>query len=81
MDDPILWLHGEEDQLVPMADTKWDGSRWPEGMRPRSPTPGARHEIFNETNQDEVLDDVIAFIRANLPAQGAASRVATIRSA
>ena len=33
--------------------------------------PGARHEIFNETNQDEVLDDVIAFIRANLPARGA----------
>ena len=24
--------------------------------------PGARHEIFNETNRDEVLDDVIAFI-------------------
>lgn len=25
--------------------------------------PGARHEIFNETNRDEVLADVVAFIR------------------
>ena len=27
---------------------------------------GARHEIFNETNRDEVLDDVIAFLRGAL---------------
>ncbi|MFD0854982.1 lysophospholipase, partial [Actinomadura adrarensis] len=24
--------------------------------------PGARHEVFNETNRDEVLADVTAFI-------------------
>ena len=24
--------------------------------------PGARHEIFNETNRDEVLGDVVAFL-------------------
>jgi len=29
--------------------------------------PGAAHEIFNETNKDEVLADMTAFIRANLP--------------
>jgi len=28
--------------------------------------PGARHEIFNETNREEVLDDVVAFINAQL---------------
>ena len=28
--------------------------------------PGARHEIFNETNRDEVLDDVVAFINAQI---------------
>lgn len=71
VDDPILWLHGEEDQLVPMADTKW-GWESLAGRRASSKSyQGARHEIFNETNQDEVLDDVVAFIRANLPAQGA----------
>ena len=33
--------------------------------------PGAMHEIFNETNQDEVLADVTAFIDRTLPAQPA----------
>ena len=28
--------------------------------------PGARHEIFNETNADEVLADVVAFVRQTL---------------
>ena len=30
--------------------------------------PGARHEIFNETNRDEVTADVIAWLNAHLPA-------------
>ena len=29
--------------------------------------PGARHEIFNETNRDEVTEDVIAWLDAHLP--------------
>ena len=29
--------------------------------------PGARHEIFNETNRDEVTADVIAWLDAHLP--------------
>ena len=28
--------------------------------------PGARHEIFNETNQDEVIDDVVSFMQRAL---------------
>jgi alpha-beta hydrolase superfamily lysophospholipase len=28
--------------------------------------PGARHEIFNEINRDEVLDDVIGFVQRAL---------------
>ena len=28
--------------------------------------PGARHEVFNETNRDQVLDDVVEFIHAAL---------------
>jgi alpha-beta hydrolase superfamily lysophospholipase len=31
--------------------------------------PGARHEIFNETNGDEVIGDVVAFIDAALDAR------------
>ncbi len=29
--------------------------------------PGARHEIFNETNRDEVTQDVISWLDAHLP--------------
>jgi alpha-beta hydrolase superfamily lysophospholipase len=71
---PILWLHGEEDQLVPIAETR---KGWAElaGRHAESKTyPGARHEIFNETNQDEVLDDVVSFIRAHV--RSAASQAA-----
>ena len=59
---PVLWLHGAEDQLVPI-----EGSRiGVHGLR--GPTfsqreyAGARHEIFNETNSDEVLGDMMSFI-------------------
>ncbi|TDE58214.1 alpha/beta hydrolase [Nonomuraea mesophila] len=59
---PTLWVHGEADELVPIA-----GSRpGIEAVRGADLTervyPGARHEVFNETNKDEVLDDVTAFV-------------------
>jgi alpha-beta hydrolase superfamily lysophospholipase len=61
-DLPTLWIHGELDPLVPI-----DGSR--EGIERVRGTdfrqhiyPGARHEVFNETNKDEVIGDVVAFI-------------------
>ena len=64
---PVLWLHGRDDQLVP-----YEGSAagWPvvrgESGQDKS-YDGARHEIFNESNRDEVLDDVIGFVRDHLP--------------
>jgi alpha-beta hydrolase superfamily lysophospholipase len=30
--------------------------------------PGARHEIFNEINRDEVTADLVAWLDAHLPA-------------
>lgn len=65
---PVLWLHGEEDQLVPYGGTS---SGWPTLAGPAAEQrayPGARHEIFNETNKDEVLDDLLAFVHRHLPA-------------
>ncbi|REF35825.1 alpha/beta hydrolase [Thermasporomyces composti] len=64
---PTLWAHGGDDQLVPLAETQVGidhirGSRFTERIYP-----GARHEIFNETNKDEVLADVTAFIDQHLP--------------
>ncbi len=62
---PVLWLHGEDDGLVPREGTAsgWHGF----GERGESRSyPQARHEIFNEINKDEVLDDVIAFLHRQL---------------
>ena len=61
-DLPTLWIHGEADELVPVKYTRpaieaARGSRFEEKIYP-----GARHEVFNEINRDEVLDDVVAFI-------------------
>jgi alpha-beta hydrolase superfamily lysophospholipase len=69
VDVPLLWLHGENDQLVPYAGTE---SGWPSlaGDAERAEHkayPDARHEIFNETNQDEVLDDLLDFVHRHLP--------------
>jgi alpha-beta hydrolase superfamily lysophospholipase len=63
VDVPMLWLHGEDDQLVPYDAT---AAGWPAIAGPTVQTktyPDARHEIFNETNREEVLADVTAFVR------------------
>lgn len=65
-DLPTLWIHGEDDQLVPLVHTRpaieaVKGSRFEERIYP-----GGRHESFNETNRDEVLDDLVAFLRRSL---------------
>ena len=67
---PTLWVHGAADELVPLKDTRTGieeirGDRFTEIIYP-----GARHEVFNETNRDEVLADVTAFVDGVL---GAAS--------
>lgn len=63
---PTLWIHGEADPLVPLAETrpmmeKLRGTRFEEKIYP-----GAMHEVFNETNKDEVIADVIDFVRRRL---------------
>ncbi len=59
---PTMWLHGEADELVPLAETAAGISALaPEQLTTRI-YPDARHELFNETNNDEVLADLTAFI-------------------
>ena len=65
-DLPTLWIHGSEDALAPLAPTREAielirGSRLEERLYE-----GARHEVFNEINREDVLDDVSAFIRSVL---------------
>jgi alpha-beta hydrolase superfamily lysophospholipase len=58
---PVLWLHGDADQLVDQADTRAGTDRVRGlGFEERS-YPGARHELFNEINRAEVFSDIAAF--------------------
>jgi alpha-beta hydrolase superfamily lysophospholipase len=59
---PTLWIHGEEDALAPLDATRpviehLRGDKFEEVVYP-----GARHEVLNETNREEVLDEVARFL-------------------
>jgi len=59
---PLLWVHGADDQLVPI-DGSAIGVATIKGASSKAIAyPGARHEIFNETNKDQVLADVTTWI-------------------
>ena len=60
---PALWLHGEDDEFVPPADTRTGMDRVRGLNFDEVAYPGARHELFNETNSDEVLNDLISFVQ------------------
>ncbi|WP_243658704.1 alpha/beta hydrolase [Tamaricihabitans halophyticus] len=61
-DLPALWLHGGEDELVPIAETRTGIDRVRGLGFEEIEYPGARHEIFNETNSKQVLGDVVSFV-------------------
>jgi alpha-beta hydrolase superfamily lysophospholipase len=65
-DLPTLWLHGDDDRLVPIADTRAGTDRLRGSEFTERVYPGARHEVFNETNRDEVLADVVDFVHRSL---------------
>jgi len=59
---PVLWQHGEADALVPLEGSRRGIELMREATISYRHYSGARHEIFNETNRDEVLADTAAFI-------------------
>ena len=61
-DLPTLWLHGEEDQLVPLNETRAGIETLAFTNLEEVIYPEARHEVFNETNKDEVLTKTAEFI-------------------
>lgn len=67
---PALWLHGADDSLTPLADARAAVERIGGARLESVVYPGARHEVFNETNRDEVLAAVTSFIDRTLAADG-----------
>lgn len=65
---PVLWLHGADDRLVPLDGTATGWSTFAGRGSSSKVYPEARHEIFNEINRDEVLGDVLDFVRDHLGA-------------
>jgi alpha-beta hydrolase superfamily lysophospholipase len=59
---PTFWIHGEDDQIVPLVYTRPAIELVRGDVFEEKVYPGARHEVFNETNKDEVIDDVLAFL-------------------
>src|SRR4051794_23215504 len=59
---PTLWVHGEEDALVPVRYTRPAIENVAGEHFEQHFYPGARHEIFNEINRDEVIADVLEFL-------------------
>ena len=63
---PTLWLHGEDDHLVPIDGAREGWAAIRAGDAQERSYPGARHEIFNELNSDEVLDEVVGFVHRHV---------------
>jgi alpha-beta hydrolase superfamily lysophospholipase len=66
-DLPTLWIHGEEDALAPLPSTRGAIEQIRGSVLEEHVYPGARHEILNETNRDEVLDEVARFLERAAP--------------
>jgi len=63
---PLLWIHGVEDPLVPLEHSRSGLEHLRGELFEQRHYEGARHEVFNETNQDEVLADVTDFLNRTL---------------
>jgi alpha-beta hydrolase superfamily lysophospholipase len=59
---PTLWVQGEEDPLVPLSETRQGIAALEFTRLEEVICPGARHEVFNETNRDEVLTRTADFV-------------------
>jgi alpha-beta hydrolase superfamily lysophospholipase len=64
---PTLWLHGALDGLAPLNATQPVAEAIVGDTFERKVYGGAQHEIFNETNRDEVIADALAFLNRHLP--------------
>jgi alpha-beta hydrolase superfamily lysophospholipase len=64
---PTLWIHGDQDALAPIAHARPAVERIRGSVFEERIYEGAQHEVFNESNRDEVIADVLAFLQRTLP--------------
>jgi alpha-beta hydrolase superfamily lysophospholipase len=60
---PVLFLHGEDDPFVPYQTSLDAVRRFPTADLTVMVYPGARHELVNETNRDEVIAEITRFAK------------------
>ncbi|KTE21412.1 lipase [Sphingopyxis sp. H050] len=63
---PILFQHGEEDSLASVAGSQYLFDHVSSADRTLKIYPGLFHEIYNEPEQDAVLDDLIGWFDAHV---------------
>ena len=59
---PVLWLHGDEDRLVPLSGSRVGVEELCGDEVTRRVYAGARHEVFHETNKKDVFADLVHFL-------------------
>ncbi len=59
---PVLFLHGSADPYVPYRDSLHAVERMASDDKTMRVYPGARHELVNETNRSEVIQDLQAWL-------------------
>ncbi|MFK4144920.1 lysophospholipase [Streptomyces sp. NPDC004065] len=64
---PVLWLHGDDDRLVPLTGSRPGVERLAGGALTERIYPDARHEVFHETNRTEVFTHLTSFLDTALP--------------
>ena len=63
---PLLVVHGSEDRLIPVEGSHQLVAAVGSSDVELKVYPGLYHEVFNEPEQDQVLDDVVSWINARL---------------
>ncbi|BDH06572.1 alpha/beta hydrolase [Streptomyces seoulensis] len=63
---PLLWLHGDDDRLVPLPGSRTGVERLGAGRATERIFAGARHEVFHETDRAKVFEELTGFLDAVL---------------
>jgi acylglycerol lipase len=63
---PLLVVHGSQDHLIPVEGSHQLVAAVGSSDVELKVYPGLYHEVFNEPEQDQVLDDVVSWINARL---------------